>query len=229
LPKHHKRLTKRELKEDEVAEFVLGTAGYLRQHSKRILGIAIVAVIGALIVNVALRERKAAELEAESWVARANLEMKRGNPASALQSYLGAMDRFPGTWGYSDATFFAANMEFAMSNYDSSMAMFQRYLNLKKRRPEFTVSAELGVAQCLEETGRYGEAAETYLKVQREHADNPQAPEALFGAARCYELTDDLALAERTYNELIDLYPESSQASMAKMPLLEVQARLENS
>ena len=228
MVRHHKRLTKQEIKEDEVAEFFLGAINYLREHSKRIIGVAIVVVIGLLIVNVAMRERRAAELDAQAWVARANLDMKRGNAASALQGYVSIMDRFPGTWGHSDATFFAANVQFAMSRYDSSMALFQKYLNLKKRRPEFTISSELGVAQCLEQIQMYGEAADTYLKVQREHSDSPLAPEALFGAARCYELMDDFASAERTYNELMEVYPESSQASMAKMPLLEIQAKLEN-
>lgn len=228
MVRHRKRLSKKEIKEDEVAEFFLETGQYVREHAKRIAGVVIVALIAVLIVTVAVRERRAAELEAQGWIARANLDLKQGNVGGAIQSYSTVMDRFRGTWGHSDATFFEANADFMAGRYDSALVLFERYLNLKKRRDEFTVSSKLGIAQCLEQIGRYGDAADNYLKTQREHPDSPFAPDALLGAGRCYELAGDLSLAENTYGELIDRYPDSNQASLAKMPLLEIQAKLKN-
>jgi TolA-binding protein len=229
LAKHRKRLTKKEIKEDRVAEFFLETVTYARDNSKKIGGIVVVVVIAALVVTAAMRQRRAAELEAQGWLARANIDLKQGNITSALQSYSTLMDRYRGTWSHSDANFFAANAHFYTARYDSAMVLFQRYLSLKKRRYEFTVSANLGIAQCLEQLGRYQEAAESYLKVQREHPDSPQAPDALLGAARCYELSGDLRPAENAYSELLEKYPDSNQANLARMPLLEIQAELENS
>jgi len=49
------------------------------------------------------------------------------------------------------------------------------------------------------------------------------------GAGRCYELAGDLEQAQKAYQELIDLYPDSNEANLVKMPLLELQARLESS
>jgi TolA-binding protein len=228
LVRHRKRLTKKEIKEDEVAEFFMETGQYVREHAKRIAGVVIVALIAVLIVTVAIRQRRAAELEAQSWIARANLDLKQGNVGGAIQSYSTVMDRFRGTWGHSDANFFTANAHFMTGRYDSALVLFERYLNLKKRREEFTISSKLGVAQCLEQIGRYGDAADSYLKAQREHPDSPFAPDALLGAGRCYELAGDLNLAENTYGELIDRYPDSNQANLARMPLLEIQAKLKN-
>ncbi len=229
MAKHRKRLTKKEIKEDEIAEFLAETVEYVRDHSRKIAGVAIIVAVAALIGMVAVRQRRAAELEAQSWVARANLDLKQGNVASALQTYSTVMDRFRGTWSHSDANFFAANANFITTRYDSALVLFERYLSLKKRREEFTVSSEQGIAQCLEQLARYREAAENYLKVQREHPDSPLAPDALLGAARCYELAGDLRLAESAYSELLDLYPDSNQANVARMPLLEIQAILEKS
>ncbi|MFH1312192.1 MAG: tetratricopeptide repeat protein [Candidatus Eisenbacteria bacterium] len=229
MAKHRKRLTKKELKEDQVAEFFMETVQYVRDNSKRVAGAIVLVIIAALIVTIAMRQRRAAEIEAKSWMARANLDLKQGNVSSALQAYTGIMDRFRGTWSHSDADFFMANAKFATGEPDSALVLFEKYLGLKKRREEFTVSAKQGIAQCLEQTGRFRDAAENYLKVQREHPGSPLAPDALLGAGRCYELAGDLRLAESTYSEIIELYPDSNQASLVKMPLLEIQAQLENS
>jgi tetratricopeptide (TPR) repeat protein len=228
VAKHGKRLTKKELKEDEVAEFFVDTTNYVRQHYRKVIGVAVVAVIAFLIVTVAMRQRRAAELEAQAWIARANLDLKMGSVNSALQSYQSIIGRYRGTWSHSDAVFFSASALFAVGRHDSAMIFFERYLNLGKRRPEFTVSAEIGVAQCLEELDRFLDAADRYRKVQREHPDSPHAPDALLGAARCLELSGDLETAEAIYQELIDLYPNSNSAATARMPLLEIRARQEN-
>ena len=229
MAKHRKRLTKKEIKEDRVAEFLLETAGYARDNSKKLIGIVVVVVVGALIFTAAMRQRRAAELEAQGWLARANIDLKQGNIPSALQSYGTVMSRYRNTWSHSDANFFAANAHFYVGRYDSAMVLFERYLNLKKRRDQFTVSSKQGIAQCLEQLGRYQEAADNYLKVQREHPEGPLAPDALLGAARCYEMAGDLRPAESTYSELLERYPDSNQANLARMPLLEIQAELENS
>lgn len=222
------KLTRKEIKEDKVADFFLALANYSRQHSRRITGVAIAVLIVALVITVAKRERRAAEIEAQTMLARANLDLKEGNFSSALEGYASILERFRGTWGYSDAVFLSADANFGTARYDSAMVFFEKYLNLKKRREPFTVSSKVGIAQCLEQMEKYSDAAESYLKVQREHPADPLAPDALFGAARCFELASDLREAETAYKDLIALYPKSRQATLAKMPLLEIQAKLEN-
>ena len=227
MARHQKRLTRKEIKEDRVAEFFLAGVTYVRQHSRRITGILIGILIVLVVITIARRERAAAEIEAQTMLARANLDLKQGNYSSALLGYQGIAERFRGTWGYADATFLSGDANFATARYDSAMIFFEKYLNLNKRRESFTISAKVGIAQCLEQLGRYADAADSYLKVEREHPSDPFAPDALFGAARCYELIQDLPKAEATYQDLIDRYPKSRQAGLARMPLLEIKARLE--
>jgi outer membrane protein assembly factor BamD (BamD/ComL family) len=228
LARKRRKLTKQEIKEDKVAEFFVQTAQYVRENSKRLAGIALVALVVIVIVTLAVRQRRMAENEADVWVWRANMDMKVGNVGSAMQAYSAVIERYRGTWGHSDATFFMANARFATGRYDSALVLFENYLNLGKRRSEFTISAKEGIAQCLEEMARYRDAADSYLKVQREHPDSPLAPDALMGAARCYRLAGDLVAAESAYSDLLDLYPDASQATLAKMLLMETRAELEN-
>lgn len=227
MARQHGRLTRKEIKEDKVADFFLAAANYAREHSRRLTGIVIGVLVILLVITIAQRERRAAEIEAQTMLARANMDLKQGNYSSALQGYQGIMERFRGTWSYSDAVFLSGDANFATSRYDSAMIFFEKYLNLGKRRDVFTTSAQLGIAQCLEQLGRFADAAESYLKVEREHPESPYAPDALFGAARCYELVQDLPKAEATYRDLIERFPKSRQANLAKMPLMELQARLE--
>jgi TolA-binding protein len=227
VAKQQKRLTRKEIKEDKVAEFFVQAATYCREHSRRIWGVAIAVLVVAAISMLVVRQRQAAELDAQTLLANANLYLKQGDYSGALQNYATIRERFRGTWSYADATFLSAGANFAAGRYDSALVFFEGYLGQGKRREAFTASAKLGVAQCLEEMGRFGEAAENYLKIQREHMEDPLAPDALFGAARCYELAGDLRQAEAAYKDLMERYPKSRQANLAKMPLLEIQAKLE--
>ncbi len=229
LARGKKRLTRRDIKEDELGEFFVDAWKYVHEHSRQVAGIVAFALIAAIIVSFAIRERRAAQENAQVLLAQGNAQLAQGNFRAALDMYGNVIDKFRGTQGHSDAIFFAANAHFLSGNYDSALVFFQRYLNIKKRREEFTISAEEGIAQCLEEIGRYKEAADAYLKVQREHPDSELAPDALMGAGRCYELAGDFKQAEKVYKELLDLYPDSNEATAVKMPLLELQARLENS
>jgi TolA-binding protein len=120
-----------------------------------------------------------------------------------------------------------ANAQFSRSRYDSAMVIFEEYLSLGKQRDQFTVSSEMGIAQCMEQLTRYDEAAQKYLQVQQENPDSPLAPDALLGAARCFELAGNLQMAESTYGDLLDSYPDASQASIARIRRLEMQAKLE--
>jgi TolA-binding protein len=153
--------------------------------------------------------------------------MRSGNVGNAIQAYTNIIERYRGTWSHSDATFFMANAQFSTGRYDSALVTFETYLDLGRRRDQFTVSSRMGIAQCLEELTRYDDAAQRYLMVQQEHPESPLAPDALLGAARCYELAGDLQMAESTYGKLLDLYPDASQASIARIRRLEMQAKLE--
>jgi TolA-binding protein len=225
LARRGRKLTKKELKEDEFAEIVEDSVLYVKHHSRRIIGIVVIVIVAALSVTFAIKQRRAAEIEAQEVLARGNFDFKQRNYESALRTYEGIRDRYRGTWGAADATFFAANAYFAVGSYDSSMSYFAEYLNQGKRRVDLTVSAKVGIAQSLEEMGRYEEAANNYLKAQQEHPDNVLAKDALLGAARCFKLADRADRAIETYNELIDLYPESREAELAKIEILELEAR----
>lgn len=227
MAKRRRRLTKKEIKEDEVAEFVVDAGHFISSHWKKIVGGIIVVVIAVAIWGTWKHEHGKAEAEAQTWLWRANLDMRSGNAGSAIQSYTNITERYRGTWSHSDATFFMANAQFSTSRYDSAMVMFETYLDLGKQRDQFSVSAEVGIAQCLEQLTRYDDAARKFLQVQQEHPSSPLAPDALLGAARCYELAGNLQLAESTYGELLDRYPDASQASIARIRRLEMQAKLE--
>ncbi len=227
MAKRRRKLTKKEIKEDEVAEFFMSSGQFIKGHWKKFVGGIIVVVIAVAIWGTWKHEHGKAEAEAQTWLWRANLDMRSGKVGSAIQSYTNITERYRGTWSHSDATFFMANAQFSTSRYDSAMVMFEKYLNLGKRRDQFTISSEIGIAQCLEQLTRYDDAAQRYLKVQQEHPDSPLAPDALLGAARSYELAENLQMAESTYGELLDLYPDASQASIARIRRLEMQAKLE--
>lgn len=228
MPKYHRRFERKEIKKDEFAEIVEKAVGVGAKHARQIIGIVLLVGIALVIAVFSVRSRREAQSIAQALLAEANMDAGSGNLKAALAGYSDIIGRYRGTWAHSDAVFFAGNAHFYSGSYDSAMVFFDRYLNLKKRRPEFTISAKIGKAQCLEEIGRYMEAANYYLQVQREHPESPLACDALLGASRCYRNLLEYDLAVQTYKELVGKYPESNEADIAKILLLETQAILEN-
>lgn len=226
MPRYHRRFEKKEIKKDEFAETIEKAVRIWRKHGRQIIGAVLLVCLVIVIALFAIRGRREAQIAAQAILAEANMDAGSGNFSAALSKYHDIIERYRGTWAHSDAVFFAGNAHFYSGSYDSAMVFFDRYLSLKKRRPEFTISAKIGKAQCLEELGRYKEAADYYLQLQKENPESPLASDALFGAARCYRNLGDYELAERTYRDLIEKYPESNQSEVAKVLLLEVQAIL---
>ena len=227
MARRGRKLTKKELKEDEFAEFVEEGILYAKHHARRIVGVLIVVIVVAIAVTFSIRQRQAAEAEAQGILTRGSFDFKQGNYAAALRSYSLLTERYRGTWSAADAIFFAANTNYATARYDSAMVLFNQYLNQGKRREELTVSAKNGIAQCLEELGRYGDAAANYLKTYQEHPDNVFAKDVLLGAARAYNLAGNINRAMEVYEDVMELYPDSREAELAKTQLLELQAKSE--
>lgn len=228
MPRYHKRFEKKEIKKDEFAETIEKALGVWETYGRQIVGVVLLVAIAAVIAVFAIRARKEAQLSAQTVLAKANMDAGSGNLSAALAKYADVIAKYRGTWAHSDAVFFAANAHFYSGSYDSAIVFYDRYLSLKKRRPEFTISAKVGKAQCFEETGRYKEALDYYLQVERENPENPLACDALLGAARCYRNLQEYDLAAKTYRELIEKHPESSEAEIARVFLLEVEAILES-
>lgn len=224
MPKKGK-ITKKDLKEDHFAEMVEDGFIYVKHHSRRIAGALIVIIVIAIGVTFSIRQRRAAEIEAQAILARGNFDFKQGNYQAALRTYSGIRQRYRGTWSAADATFFSANSYFASGLYDSSLVLYDEYLNQGKRRADLTVSAKVGIAQSLEQKGLYEDAANSFLKTQQEHPDNVLAKDALLGAARCFRLAGNLDRAIEIYNDLMDMYPDTREAELARMQVLELEVR----
>jgi len=65
----------------------------------------------------------------------------------------------------------------------------------------------------------YNNALRFYARVTTDFADQNKAPDALYKTAIVHEKTSDLALARKTLQQVIDRYPYSTSASMAKQEL----------
>lgn len=67
--------------------------------------------------------------------------------------------------------------------------------------------------------GDYTNAVRSYTRVVNEYSDQNKAPDALYKIALSQEKTGDLALARRTFQQVIEKYPYSATANSAKAEL----------
>ena len=72
-------------------------------------------------------------------------------------------------------------------------------------------------------TGKYTEANKYYQKIETDYSDQNKAPDAMLKMGLAYAKQGDLALARKTFQELIAKYPYSTPAAAAKFELKRIQ------
>jgi len=111
-----------------------------------------------------------------------------------------------------------ANSLFFQNKYDEALAIYQQEL-AGHAKDAVGVTIRLRMAQCLESTGKYKEALDSYRPLM---TDAFSRPSAQLGAARCLDKLGQKADAEKTLRELQgsdagEYWSESARRQLALM------------
>ncbi len=145
-----------------------------------------------------------------------------GELAKAKQAFAEFVTNYPDHALVRDAQAGLAEVELENKNYAAALDALQalaEYFDtqLKPPRSELATAAgiTLGVGKCLEGLARPAEALQAYLRVAALYPVEPQAPEALFRAARIYIGLGQTEQAGLRLAALAKEYPASSWAAQA--------------
>ena len=219
--KPRKRLTKREIKEDQFVTWVVQASAFVQQRVKE-LAIGVGAVLLTVVVVVSIvqygkhRVAAAADLLAEVEVAK-----RSGKALDEITDlYAQVIDKYGGTSSGAQAQIGLAEAKLAAGDTEGARAAFQQYLRKHKGDdPLLSYAAWSGIGACFEDEGRYVEAAEHYQAFWERHPKSPYTPQALLDSARDFELAGQPEKAREVLQRILDQYENAGVTYQARRQL----------
>ena len=214
--KPRKRLTKREVKEDRFVTFASTATDFLQQNWKQ-MALGIAAVLVVILVGAGwVKHRQTRENTALEQLAEATIAEQEGKVDRAEEGYAQVVSKFGRTQAGIPACTSLGALQFSSGKFDEAIATYRKALDRAGSDPLGAFAAYSGVGACLEEQGKYGEAAIQHRSYAQKYPRSPFAPEALSDAARCFVqggLSDE---AKAAWERIVDMYPKSQAAHQAR-------------
>jgi TolA-binding protein len=135
---------------------------------------------------------------------------------------LNMSENYSGTKSASKAIYLLAYTYFQKGEYENAMTYFNKYLNDYADDPILSSAAYSGLGACLEQQGKFLEAARWYENGATKFADHYNAPQQFMNAGRCYKLDNRTADARKCYETVIEKYPDSGFKGDAELFLAEL-------
>ena len=214
--KPRKRLTKREMKEDKFVTFALNATDFLQRNWISVaLGIvAVVVVIGGSAGWI--KHQRAKQNAAWELLADANVAEREGKTDRAERLYEQVVEQFGRTKAGLVAYTSLGDLQFGEGRFDEAIEAYQKVLDRVGGDPLMAFAAYSGIGACLEEQGKYEEAAIHYRSYAETHSDSPFAPEALSDAARCFVQAGRIVEARTALEQIVRAYPKSQVVYQAR-------------
>jgi len=114
--------------------------------------------------------------------------------------------------------FQASYMDLTLGNYDLAVQGFKNYLVRFPGAPN-VADAHYYLGESYYSLSRYLESVAEYQNVIKEYPRSRLAPACYLKSGYCYQKLEEGDLAEKSFRDLISLYPRSEEAEQARLEL----------
>ncbi len=180
-----------------------------------VAAIIVVAIIAAIVVvNVSTSAKEKAQVKV------ANLEMQYAevmasdNPDwTALTADLQSMVK-GSSYASVKSQYLLGLVYYQQQNYAEAMAAFHKAYELNTKI-YLAPLALVNEAACADESGDQAKALEVYNQIYNDYPESGSAAKALFNVARIYYQQGNTQLAQATFAQVADYYPNSEYGKLA--------------
>ncbi len=222
MQRAHGRLTKQEIKEDELMAWGMKTWGYVEQNYPKILAglgaVVVLALVGVFIKHQSDRQAQAA-IDALGDV---RIALYQGRADDAILQAERVVEDYSGKPAAGYALLLMGNMYYELGRHTEAQTAYQRYLSDYGDEGPSGYGAWTGLAACLEEQQSFLEAAQKYAAYADKYASSPFAPIVLKEASRCYLQAQEFEKAQEVLERIVNHYSESKVARTARADLTEM-------
>ncbi len=237
-----KRTERHHLKENEVAEWVLGAKDSLEQNRSTIIygGAAVLLVLFGIVGYVVWRQNTESNSRTMLATAMAVIDApvtpptpaEAGKPATqppgtyaterarlevALPLLQATSDTYPNSDAGTIARYRAAAALVALGRYDEGIKRYQEVVD--RGKGVFPVMARLGIADAQLLAGKFDQAITAYKDLSAKNLDEAPPDGVLMGLGRAYRLAGKPTDARQTFKRIVDEFPQSGYAAVAKREL----------
>ncbi len=207
----HKKLTRKELKQDQLVIITAQAVEYLRKGWPKIvstiLGVVIVIALSFFIV----RGRERSELNTYDAALKA---LQNGAP-EAIDLLSRYADKYQGSERAAESTMRIANYYYANKDYDNAEKYYRLYLKEYTNDPIFGYNAYNGLGGILEEKGEMAEAGKLYEEFIQKYSSTPFVSIMYLNAGKSYLAAGDTSSAKRNFSKIVDDYADSPEKQEA--------------
>ena len=218
-----RRITKKEMKEDKLVTTAFKLSEWFQKHLSQVLMVAGGVVLVAVVVFFVFSSRSRRNQKAADLFGRATMEFQAGNASQAITDLHTVIEKYGGTKSAGPAAFYLATAYFYAKDYATARTTFQRFMEEYSEDPLSLASAQAGIAECDMQNGAFGAAGDNFIKAVSLKPDGMLAPQYLLSAGRAYVKAGQKEKAKQVFQRLLDQYPDSKEAPVAKEQLAENQ------
>lgn len=189
--KPRKKITRKELKQDQLVTTYFKVVEYLKNNRRLVSGTITGIVIAAIVVVIYLNNRRSQNAEATTELAQV-LQMFdggayqvaiNGDPAHNITGLKSIVDNYGSSEAGERAKVYLGDCYYYLGDYDNALKYFKDYDGSDRL---LEASALAGVAEVYETKNDYAKAGEYFERAAARDSKNFLAPQYLVGAARDY-------------------------------------------
>ncbi|HSP92060.1 MAG TPA: tetratricopeptide repeat protein [Vicinamibacterales bacterium] len=237
-----KRTERHHLKENDIAEWLLGAKNWYEANSKTVgyLGIAVALALAAVMGTMAYRQmnegKASSALAAALAVAEAPVlppaPAEAGKPPvqrpgtyptdrarleAALPKLLAVADAYPDSDAGIMARYRAAAALVAVGRTQDGAARYKEVVD--RGKGAYPVMARLGIAEAHLVAGQFDQAIASFKEVEALKSDDVPVDGVLMQLARAYQLAGKSEDAKKAFKRVVDEFPQSPYAPAARREL----------
>jgi len=182
--KPKRKITKKELKQDEFLEFVVRAERFLRRNAKLLayigIGVVVVVAIGLLMNS----SRKHAELQAAAALGAAQSVYDQGQYQQVINQLQPVVQQYAGTKSAGISVFYIGSAYDRLGNDSTAARYYQQYLDRYDNDPLLGASALASLGMIEASRGQYDEAQTHFQQAIRRAPHRFMAHQYSLEAAR---------------------------------------------
>lgn len=211
------KLSKRQIKEDKFATFMLTSrAKVMDNWQYYALGVAAVIVVIVAIVYFA-NAQQAKSGQAAAQFAQATNEYRAGNNQVAMMSFQQLIENYSGTDQADRARFLLGRINYEMRNYDEAIASWQEFLAKERGDILSRSAAYAGIASAHENKGDFSAAVQNFELAVKEYPEGPLVGDYRLGIMRNQLLLNDFDAAREQLDIIVERWEDTQLAQRAKL------------
>jgi len=205
-----RKITKKELKEDQLVTAYYKARAYLDKNGRSVAIAAGAVLVLGVLIGFIINSKIEANITAGYELYKADVLLERAEYGAAISKLHDLIETYPGTVNAAQALVSLADAHFTQGNFDSTAFYAEEYV--KKHTGKDVIlscSAYALLASALEEMGDPILAGETFIEAANRYPESYTRPIYLIDAGRCYNIAGDDEKARELYLMVLEEYPGS--------------------